>query len=64
MEGRSSERHDSVADVTAVLVVHDENDNAGENIQNSVRSDRSEGPRKNANNERNSEGVSGACFLS
>lgn len=60
MEGRSSERHDSVADVIAVLVVHDENDN----IQNSVRSDRSEGPRKNANNERNSEGVSGACFLS
>lgn len=60
MEGRSSERHDSVADVIAVLVVHDENDN----IQNSVRFDRSEGPRKNANNERNSEGVSGACSLS
>lgn len=53
MEGRSSERHDSVADIIAVLVVHDENDNAGENIQNSVRFDRSEGPRKNANNERN-----------
>ena len=54
----------SVADIIVLLMVPNGNDNSGENMQNSVRGDCSEGSSKNANNRRDLEGVSEPWSLS